>query len=232
MELKLIEKNGEKILAICLHGANRNPELLEWHKKVMVDKFGLAINYIEAPFPGVSHGQMMNYVISQTIDSIKPDYYWFIDNDCIILKKECIDIMYDLVKRKSGIAGHVQNSNHKKNKVSNSVIHPYVSQAFIWFPAELYKKLGSPCMDHWSEGTNEYGGDTAERLTLAAKKAGGIISLIYPSNVVLPNSPLDADLIFGMGNTFSDIIFHSMQQNNPEASKLFVQKCKEVLENS
>lgn len=229
MELKLINHNNETILAITLWGSYRNTEIIKWHKKVMVDKFGLDINYIEAPFPNISHGYCMNQIIGATIDSIKPDYYWFLDSDCIILKKETFNIFYDLVKHKKGIAGHVQQSNHKKNRITESLIHPYASQAFLWFPSELYNKLNRPCMDHWSEGSDEYGGDTAERLSYETKKAGGIVSLIYPSNVYLKNSNIDSGLMFGLGNTFSDLIYHSMQQDNPKSQELFIEKCKSVL---
>ncbi len=227
--MNLININNETILPIVLYGANRNTSVLTYQKRVMVEKFNLPINYIECPFPMVSHGQMMNSVIRETIDSIKPDYYWFIDMDCIILKKECVNIMYDIVKNKRTIFGVGQQSNHKKNKITNSFIHPYVSQAFTCFSSKIYNDSNRPCLDHWSEDLEEFGGDTAERLTYEVEKHGGIVSLIWPSNVFLKNSPIN-HLMFGMGNTYSDLVYHAMQQDNPKSQELFIEKCQEVLD--
>ena len=73
MNLKFIEKNKEKILPIVLFGSNRDPEIVEHHKKVMVDYFKLEMNYIECPFPNVSHGFCMNKIINETLLLFKLD---------------------------------------------------------------------------------------------------------------------------------------------------------------
>jgi len=229
--MNLLKIENETICPIVLYGVNRSGKVTQYHKKVMVDYFSLPINYIECPFPQVSHGWCMNQIINRTIDTLPFDYYWFLDNDAIILKKECIDLFYSLVKNKQGIASHIQNSNHKKIKGQNHTIHPYCSQAFLWFSKQIYNELDRPCMDHWSDGSDDSGGDTAERLTIECKKRGKIVSILYPSHVIYPHSPIDAGLLFGRGNTFgNNLLYHQMRSDMPESENEFIQKCEEVLD--
>lgn len=222
--MNLIHKNNETILAICLFGLNRNLDILEWHKRVMFDKFGLVINYIECPFPAVSHGYCMNKILEQTVDTLKPDYYFFIDFDCIFLKEGVLDLMYDMAKNKLTLVSQATQSNHKKGP-NGTVHHPYASQASILFARELYNKLGKPDCDHWIERS-----DTAEELTYKAKEMGYIIALMYPSHSIEYTCELDNGCKFGMGNTYGpDLMFHAMRQDKPESSEYFIQKCKEIL---
>ena len=224
MNLNLFQKNNETILPIVLFGGNRDEQIVQYHKKVMVDYFKIPFNYIECPFPSVSHGFCMNQIINRTIDSIKPDYYWFCDNDSIILKEEALDIMYDFVKNKYTIAGQIWQSNHKKGP-NGMIPHPYISQAFIWFSTSLFNKLGRPDCDHWVERS-----DTAEEITYKAKENGYIVAGLYPSHSVDPNTDLDNGCRYGLGNTYgSDLMYHASQQNNPKSKDLFIEKCQEVL---
>jgi hypothetical protein len=224
--MNLININGETILPIVLHGANRNSELLVWHKKVMVEHFGLVMNYISAPFPGVSHGYCMNQLIGQTIDRPDaPDYYLFIDNDAIFLKKSAIDLIYDFVKNKMTVFGHAWQSNHKQGP-NGTIPHAYASQATLCFSKELFNKLGRPDCDHWIPRS-----DTSEEITYRAKELGFVVALIYPSHSVDPNTDLDNGCRYGLGNTYGpNLMYHASQQNNPESTKLFIAKCQEVLD--
>lgn len=224
MNLRLFEINNETILPIVLFGKNRDQEITLHHKKVMVDYFNIPFNYIECPFPGVSHGFCMNQVINHTIDSIKPDYYWFCDNDAIILKKECVGIMYDLIKNKITVAGQIWQSNHKKGP-NGMIPHPYISQAFILFSRSLFNNLGRPDCDHWIERS-----DTAEEITYVAKQKGYIIAGCYPSHSVDANTDLDNGCKYGLSNTYGpDLMYHASQQNNPKSKMYFIEKCQEVL---
>lgn len=225
MNLQLTHYNNETILPITLYGTHRNLEIIKWHKQVMVNYFGININYIEAPFPNVSHGYCMNQIISSTIDTIKPDYYWFLDSDAIILKKEAFELMYDLSKNKMTLFSHAWQSNHKKGP-NGMIPHPYASQACLFLSSEFYTRLGRPDCDHWIERS-----DTAEEITYKAKEQGYIVSLIYPSHVYEPNTDLDNGCRFGLGNTYGpDLFYHSSQQDNPKSHELFIDKCKKVLE--
>ncbi|MFM9826070.1 hypothetical protein [Flavobacterium sp.] len=233
MNLQLLNIDGKTILPIVLYGDNRagrENKVLQYNHKVMAEKFGLPMNYLKMPFPGVSHGQCMNWIINQTIDSIKPDFYWFNDIDCIILKKQTVDIFFNLVKDKMGIAGHCQQSNHKKNKITNSTIHCFPSQAFLWFSSEWYNKIGRPNMDHYSDESDDFGGDTAELLAYKTKESGGIVSVIYPSHVIDPFSPVDSGLFFGRGNTFgNNLLYHQMRGDLEISEDEFINICKKVL---
>lgn len=225
MDFKLYSINNETILPIVLFGENRPMEILEYHKKVMVDFFKIPFNYISCPFPYVSHGTCMNQIIKFTIDSIKPDYYWFCDNDAIILKKECVDIMYDMVKNKMTLAGQIWQSNHKKGP-NGMIPHPYVSQAFMWLSRELYNNLGRPTCDDTVDRS-----DTAEEITYFAKQKGYFIAGCYPSDSVIKNVDLDNGCQYGLSNTYGiDLMYHASQQDNPESKILFINKCNEVLD--
>jgi len=224
MDFNLFHINNESILPIVLFGKNRSEEVTLYHKKVMVDHFGIPFNYLTGPFPYVSHGACMDQIISSTIDSIKPDYYWFCDHDAIILKQECIDIMYNFVKNKMTIAGQIWQSNHKKGP-NGMIPHPYISQAFIWFSTKLYNELGRPTCDDKIERS-----DTAEEITYSAKQKGYFIAGCYPSNSIVQNTDLDNGCRYGLGNTYGpDLMYHVSQQDNPRSTELFVEKCKEVL---
>jgi len=225
-EINLLQINNETICPITLFGRNRSSLVTDYHKRVMSEKFSIPINYIECNFPSVSHGQMMNYVISQTIDSIQPDYYWFLDNDSCILKKRCIDIMYDFVKNKQTIAGQFWQSNHLVGP-NGQIPHPYISQAFLWFPTTLFYKLGRHDLDHWVPGC-----DTAENLTYKAKFGGYAVAGFYPSSSVIKNCDLDNGQKFGMGNIYGEnLMCHASQQDNPESEKWFIETCQKVLKN-
>lgn len=219
-----MEKSGERFIIFVLHGENRSLDVVTWQNTVMERHFGLAINYVTCPFPGVSHGACMNSLIKQTIDAEDaPDYYLFIDNEAIFLKPECFDLIYDMVKNKMTVFGHAWMNNHKPKP--RGVVHAYASQATLCFSKQLYNALGRPNMDHWIERS-----DTAEELTYKAKEQGYIVALVYPSHVIDPNTPLDASCFQGLGNTYGpNLMFHVSQQNDPRSAPLFIQKCKDVI---
>ena len=221
--MELIHKNGETILAICLHGRNRDSKLIEYHKKVMVDKFLIPINYLECPFPGVSHGTMMNYVISQTIDTVKPDYYYWIDNDMVFLKKEALDFTYNNISNKLTVFGQAWMNNHQPKP--RGVVHSYASQACLAYSTQLYNTLGRPNCDHGGRS------DTSEEITYAAKEKGYCVSLIYPNRIIDPNTPLDASCFLGFGNFYcQDMMFHCSQAINPKHKEVFIDVCEKVLD--
>ncbi len=135
-----------------------------------------------------------------------------------------------MVCNKKTVFGHAWESSHKKGPNGN-LQHPYASQATICFSKELYKNLGSPSCDHWSEQSEEFGGDTAELITYRAKKLGYVVSLVYPSHSTDPTNDLDNGCRYGMGNTYGiDLFYHASQQNRPESKELFINKCREVLD--
>lgn len=226
MKIKFHKKGFEKFAIFVFHGENRPSEVLNWQRKVMEDYFGLNINYIGCPFPGVSHGACMNEIIRQTIDlPDAPDYYLFVDNDAIFLKHECLDFIYDMVKWKNGIWGCAWESSHKKGP-NGTTSHPYASQATLCFSREIYNKLGRPDCDHFSPRS-----DTAEEITYNAELKGYNVSLMYPSHSVEATNDLGNGCRYGMGNTYGENMFyHVSRQDNPKSAGLFIQKCQDVLD--
>ena len=228
MNLQTFSINGETILPITLFGRNRSGKVLEYHKKVMVNYFGLNINYIECPFPGVSHGQMLDIVIQNSIDTIKPTFFWTLDNDALILKKECINIMYDLVKNKMTLAGQMWQSNHLKGP-NGQIPHPYISQAFAWFSRELYDGLNRPSLNHYEDSPG-FGGDTMEKLTYKAKQNGYCIAGFYPSYSFEANTDLDNGCKYGLSNIYGPhLSYHCSQANHEKHEDLFVKMDNRVL---
>ncbi len=224
MNLQLLEMGGETILPIVLYGENRDMEVTEYHKKVM-DYHGIACNYIKCNFPMVSHGQMMNMVINSTIDDRKPDYYLFMDNDAIFLKRYALEMIYNIASNKLTVFGHAWQSNHKHGP-NGMIPHPYASQATLCFSRKLYNDIGRPDCDHFKERS-----DTAEEITYRAKELGYIVSLIYPSHVEDANTDLDNGCKYGLGNTYGpNLMYHCSQAPDARHKGLFIEKCQEVLD--
>ena len=223
MDFQLLKINNETILPIVLFGKNRSDKILKYHKKVMVDYFNLPMNYVEGPFPAVSHGWCMNQILEDTSYRIKPDYYLWIDNDALFLKKEAMDFIYNMVRNKITVFGHAWQSNHKFT--DRGVTHAYASQATLCFSRDLYNNLERPDCDHFNPRS-----DTSEEITYKAKELGYCISLLYPNKVVLPTADLDSSCKIGMGNFYGkDLMFHCSRTDLPGHEELFIETCKKVL---
>ena len=226
--MQLLTINGETILIITLYGENRHPKIMEWHRKVM-NHLGIPAEYIRCPFPAVSHGFMMDEVLRQTVDLPDvPNYYLWLDNDCVPLRRESLGLAYKQVRDKMTVWGHAWQSNHLVGP-NGMVPHAYASQACLMFSTELYNRLGRPSMDH----TVKYC-DTAENLTYAAKAEGFNVSLLYPSHSILGDTPLDNGMRYGMGNTYGPLScplwHHTSSAPNSRHVEVFTETCKMVLD--
>ncbi len=137
--------------------------------------------------------------------------------------------MYDSVKYKNAIWSCATQSNHKKGP-DGFISHPYCSQACLCFPTELYDKLQRPDLDHYSEQSEEYGGDTCEKLTYLCKEKGYSVNLLYPSRSIVKNCSLDNGMRFGRGNFYGpDLVYHQMQNDSPLSENEFINVCEKVL---
>lgn len=222
--LQMISINGETILPVTLYGANRSAEVTSWHKKVMVDYLGIPVNYIECPFPSVSHGYCMNEVIRQTIDhpTARPTYYLFMDNDAIFMRKGVLEMVYNTVYNKVTLFGHAWSSQHKLKPRGGN--HPYASQATICFASSLYDACGRPDMDHHNPRS-----DTAEELTYEVEEKGYILSLIYPSMCSEGGSPLSQTAQYGRGNIYGpNLMFHQSRADLPDHADSFIHVAQNV----
>jgi hypothetical protein len=220
--------DGARLAIITLFGTNRHPEVTQWHARVMREHYGVAVNYLQCPFPGVSHGACMNRVLADTLDAPDaPDAYLWLDNDCVPLRRESIQLAYAAIADKLTVWGQGWQSSHKVGP-NGMVPHPYASQACLAFSRDVYNALGRPDMDHWVPRS-----DTAEELTYAAKTRGYNVSLLYPSYSVLADTPLDNGMVYGMGNTYgpltSPLWHHTSSAPNPRHVEVFTETCKLVI---
>ena len=215
----------ETILPITLYGDNRSPEVVDWHKRVMVDYLGIPMNYVKVPFPHVSHGWGMNEVLFRTLDSpARPTYYLFLDNDAIFMKRGVLELVHQIMFNKVTLFGHAWNSQHKVKPRGGN--HPYASQATMCFSSHLYDLCGRPDMDHHNPRS-----DTAEELTYEVEERGYILSLIYPSTYAMGGSPLSQTAEYGMSNIYGqNLMYHCSRADLPEHVEAFTLMCKAVIE--
>lgn len=228
MQLKLIQKNNENVLAVTFYGQNRNNTVLEAQKKVF-EHFNFPVNYIEWPFHITGHGQAIQHLINQSI-AAPIDYYLFIDMDAVALRKDFIDDIYDKIRDKKTIYGPSWTSNHK------SPNHVHAASCFIAFSRELYIKLGQPTMTDLIPRS-----DTGEELSYVASEKGYNICLVYPKSFCEltdeeckeTSNPkywnLGGRLKYGLMTQYSDIFIHCGMQNIKRGNQLFIQKCKEII---
>lgn len=234
-KLTIIERNGEKILPVVLYGENRNPEVLEWNKKVY-NYLGITMNYLRCPFPHVSHGKMIDEFIKSTLNLV--DYWIFMENDSIILKKDAIDLIYDKIKDKNTVFGGAHQSNHKRGP-NGEMNHPYVGPSLHCISKALYFKLGCPKYDD----VNVYS-DTAEQITYECEKLGYNVCIVWPRSVtgltleecqensIDPQyqfSDLGNGQKFGFGTTYGDIYYHQMCAGVKGHNERFINKCQEII---
>ncbi len=221
--------HGETLLPITLYGANRAPEVTEWHRKVMMDHFGWkGWNYIEAPFHlGASHGYVMNDILRRLVlvDKIsQPTYVMFCDNDNIAMRCEALDSMIDSVRNKITVYGCSWQSSHKVGP-NGSVQHAYAAQSCLCFPLSLYRGLGQPDCDHHNPRS-----DTSEEITYEAQLQGYQLSLLYPSHSEEKTVALDNGCFYGHSVRYGpNLWFHETRADLPNATDRFVTMAKRVI---
>lgn len=235
MEIKVSIINNEKIVQVCLHSDSIDKDILEYHKKVF-NKYNSLINYVKFPFNlGFSHGQGIDWFIENTINDT--DYWLFWDSDCIPTRLDYLQIMYDKVKDKETLMGQIQQSNHLKNLIRTDENHPYIGTSGMFLSKELYLKLGRPSF-HF----NDYC-DTGELLTYKCEEMGYNVSAIWPKSCEelteeeCKNAVIDYKhkksrvgcFYFGLGTQYGSLQYHAMCGCVPRSKKLFIDKCKEIL---
>ncbi len=213
--------NGETILPVTLFGPTRHAEVAV-QKRVM-DHLGIGINHIECPFPGVSHGQMVNHLLG-TLTVSPPTYVWFLDSDCFAMQRRSFDLMVGSVTNKVTVWGHAWQSSHKVGP-NGSVQHAYASQACLCFPYALYRALGSPDCDHHSARS-----DTAEELTYGVQTQGYQLSLLYPSSSQGPQVVLDNGCSYGHSIVYGpNLWYHETRADLPGHAERFAAMAERVM---
>lgn len=186
--------------------------VLEYQKKVF-NYFNLSILQI-CPEKWGTHGS----VIDDYIKSLGEDWEYLVifDVDCIPLTSTIVPQSINWVKSNTGIIGVAQNANH----IKNSII--YAGPAFLAFSKKTYGILDRPsfCGNERSDNGGE--------LTHMCLKKGYPINLLYPTSVEVPKWKLTDSIMFGLGTTFNNEIFHNFESRNGR-NLGFIEKCKSII---
>ncbi len=213
--------NSETLAFVTLYGANRSVDVMEWHRRVMVEHHGLPVNYVECPFHlGMSHGAAMNQLLAT---STPPTYWWWLDNDALLLRRRVVDDVVGVVRSKRAIWGQGWKAQHKAKPRPGC--HPYASQACLCFAHELYVALGRPDCDHHAVRS-----DTAEELTYAAEAQGYTVALQWPSRSETHTTELGQVSSYGRGNVYGpNETYHESRADLEGHVERFTQMARRVI---
>ena len=228
--IKTLNFNGEKLaLFTFIDPSNRDMEVTNWHHKVH-SFLGIPINYFQIDYRLINHGGAMEKSIALFKNQV--DYFCFIDNDCLLLRKEVPQEIYEKLKDKKTIFGGCQNSNH----IHINPTHPFVQPSSFCISTKLYETLGNPHLGDYIKRS-----DTCEEATWLCQENGYTVCMVYPSHY---NELTDEEcsssgnpkrwrltdtLYYGLGTTYGDTFFHAGMQGLPRSKQVFINKCKEVL---
>lgn len=222
MKYNYISRDGKelKIGIYTAYFASLDPRFISYQKKVF-DKFDVEINQILVE-PNLhnrgfnSHGTLLTE-LSRNEDV---DYLIFFDADAIPLKFNFIDIILDRIYGKNTIIGIEQRTNHVENSI------PYAGPACFAISKETYNELGQPSYNETLRS------DVAEELTHISREKGFEIDMFKFSKCEVPLWELGDGRKFGTASTYEDLMFHNFESRNSEKIEYFINKCKEVLEES
>ena len=235
--IQLTEINGEKVFEFSICADHRDQEIPIWQKKVF-DKFGAKINqlYFEFGRLGLSHGQVIDWIMEQIKDRKDIDYVVMWENDSLPLRKDYLQIIYDKIKDKNTIMGSSQRSQHKV-KFGGTTNHVYAATPFS-ISIKLYNKIGRPTFDHHIPRS-----DTYEEVGFRVEELGYNVCLVYPRSTIgltpsemeelhcpTPKALVCQEVYSGFGTVFGDNLwFHTFFPPVSSHKKHFIQKCQEVL---
>ena len=216
--LKVIPRNGERILVASFYGTNRFPEYMDYHRKIFA-RFDIPINHVSIDFSRSSHGSAVDDFL-KSIDG-EYDYFVLFDIDSIPLRPDFIETAYAKVRDKRTVFGAAQQSNHIH--VNNSLNHIYAGPCAFAISREMYEALGRPSFQEtWRS-------DAAEEITWRAEELGYTVCFIFPSHVHEKRWQLGNGHQFGIGTTYGDCVFHAFVPTDVKSKELFIKKCEEVL---
>lgn len=219
MEYNYLVKDGKtlKIGVYTTYFPNLDPRFIEYQKKVF-DKFGIKLNQIENQ-PNLlgrgynSHGTFLTE-ISKNEDV---DYLVFFDIDAIPLHPDFLQIVIDRTYGKKVILGIEQRTNHIPNSI------PYAGPSCFVISKETYNALGQP---HYNETDRS---DVAEELTHIAREKGIEVDMFKFEKCEIPLWDLSDGRKFGTASSYEGLAFHNFESRNSEKIELFLNKCKEIL---
>lgn len=216
--LKILNRNGERIIIASFYGKNRSSDYVEYHQRVF-SHLDIPINYVLADFPRCTHGAAIDAFLASIGDVY--DYFVLFDTDAVPLRRDFIEIAYDKIRDKRTVFGAAQQSNHIS--VNGSTNHIYAGPCAFAISRAMYIALGRPTFSETCRS------DCAEEITWHAEERGFNVCVIYPSKVIEQRWELGNGHYFGVGTTYGDCIFHSFVQSDDRSRALFVETCKDLL---
>lgn len=178
------------------------------------ESLGIGINQIIDD--NISHGDFLNRILR---DPKSPEYLVFFDIDCIPLKRQAIIKLLSQILDKKTIAGAAQTASHLLNG-KNIYIGPF----YFGISKTVYQSLGNPDMKECAYC------DVGGMLTMIAKFQGEAkIKFWYPTHVQVPKWDLYMHGKFGLGTTYSNLVYHAFESRLGESDNSFVRKCREVI---
>ncbi len=222
---------GEKLAIFTFFDPrNRSQEVTDWHKKTH-EYLDIPINYIEIDYRTINHGGAMEWCIKALSNKI--DYFMFLDNDALILKKEVLNVIFDKLRDGRTVFGGCQNSNH----ININPTHPFIQPSTFCISTKLYNALGQP---HLADCIKR--SDTCEEVTWLCQEKGFNVCMVWPTSyseltdeeVKSSGNPkkwkLTEELSYGLGTNYGDLFFHAGMQSLPRSKEIFINKCNSILE--
>ena len=142
----------------------------------------------------------------------------FLDVDCIPLSRAALVYM-EMAARSGALIGGVQRANHIQNNE-----HLYVGPSCMGLSHDAYWKYNAPSFAATDRG------DWAEELTYRWEELNAPVKLLLPIHVAEPQWKLRDGKMFGYGTNYDNLFFHAFGCNRRASTKLFLDKCREVLQ--
>lgn len=187
---------------VTFYNPGVNPEVKAYQKRVF-RYFGLEITQIETEMP---HDEALTSYMGEAKDYGRLSI-WDID---------AIPTTSQLPFDDENLCGIAQQAHHIEGKPI------YVGVAFITFTEEMFDSWGRPVF--FASGKHDTGGEVTE----AAGGFGNCRSL-WPLHVEKPKWDLGPNSTFGLGTTYQGGIYHAFELRMGN-DRMFIQKCKEVLD--
>lgn len=194
---------------VAFYTKNIDPKIPEMQKKVF-NALGLDIVQIKSD-DWKGHGGEIDSFLAET----KEDVIIIWDIDCIPLYKEIVQKAYN-----EASLGAIFSVAQKASHIPNSII--YASPAFFAISKATWVELGKPSF-HATDRA-----DCAGELTYLANEAKIDVQLLYPNAVERPKWALNDEIMFGLGTTYQNAIYHAFMSRK-ENGNMFIKKCEQVL---
>ena len=193
----------DRVRIRSLRWLNIDPVLLHAQHRVF-EALGLPL--VQDLADGVRHGIWMN---QQLAAAGADDVVFFFDIDAFPLRRAAVDTAV-AAARDGRIIGLAQTANHRDPD------DIYAGPMALAVSVRTWERLGRP--DMRSSGQV----DAGQNLTLAARREGVPVDLLYPSACLVPRWPLAGRGLFGTGTFYGQAdMFHLFEGRDARYLPLF-----------